>query len=1249
MPIVLDVGARADDQSFKQVGDKADRYFKGVGENAGKHFAESLADGLKSADADIRKFAESAQKAYNKAADAAGRVVAEEAKMDQARASGNRTRIIAQAESLERAQRAEVAATQAAVTALRRLDEAQRDALNSGTLLSNLLGGLRDGILGSSTQIGAMASSAESLSARLGGISGAAAGATLGVAGIAVGVAAATKALYDLGGQWDDISDGIAVRTGKIGDDLKALTDTVKSLGPTTAAPLGMIGDVAGQVSQSLHLTGGQLTDMTKTLADLNQLTGESTNIRDLGKAFQLFDIPAGAEQIDALNDLLHVSQATGISVNDLIATMQQAGKATKQFGMGFGETAGLVASLEDAGLDFNKVAPSLSIALKNFAAAGREPQQALRDTIAQIKNLADAGRDADAAALASKTFGKGYLDFLNAIKDGSLDVKKFNDAVSGTGPSIEELRDETGDLAEEWQKFTNQLETIFEPAATRVFNNINDLLSGLVNFPRDFRDAMDDNLQNPNRYGRGQVLPGITHPSLLIPGGGGPGAQQDRRGVGGALGPALVHDPGLDDQPGLIGGSLLDPTKVPGGWGPSRWGVTGAKPGTAKFNAPLSQYSLDAIPLGSFAGEEGLLGSTGAPVAAVGPGGQVDYSAVQFGNGGNPYAQPGYGYYEHDPQKVFDAETSRLGAQNSLQNARFRYLEVMADADATEQDKYNAKAALVSTGRALQSAEQKLAEAQQGTWKKLESSAKSFSDGMGQIGAALDNDLGISKGLPGLAENLVKFLANLAAAPVLGALGAVSTVAGDEGSGLVGILGAQGVFGPQYTRAYQQQQQYGYAPYGPGAAGLPVGGGAAYGLPGFASQPGESARDFAHRVMMPFWQSQGLTVGDHAADKYGEHQNGALDIMVDSIAQGNKVLQEVLSDPNVYGAIFNNQTYGYGHGLTPQDYSAGHTGNPTQDHQDHVHAWYKPGGANNITTPSGGGGTPGLLSPQQLTNIVGAEASGNWQANTGNGYFGGPQFSQSTWDEFGGPQYAPRADLATPEQQMDIANRVFAVQGAGAWPATSAAHPEWFQPTGGTGTGAPFPGLGGPPQAGAPAFGIPQPQPTFQSSATGGTPFPANPSGAGPGIGGAPMDALMGAAGGLDMLAPGAGAAAKIGIQEINRAIQFGGQAAGIGVSGLMETLLPSGSPLGSIGNSWFGKLAAGFAGARPALPNMAGQKAAPPAPSGAQGGQQGQAGTTVTNNVTYNNNQATEDRAGADLTRHLTAGYMGPGPAGR
>jgi len=65
-------------------------------------------------------------------------------------------------------------------------------------------------------------------------------------------------------------------------------------------------------------------------------------------------------------------------------------------------------------------------------------------------------------------------------------------------------------------------------------------------------------------------------------------------------------------------------------------------------------------------------------------------------------------------------------------------------------------------------------------------------------------------------------------------------------------------------------------------------------------------------------------------------------------------------------------------------------------------------------------------------------ESGGNWHINTGNGYYGGLQFSYSTWLGFGGGTFARRADLATREQQIIIAERVLKHQGWGAWPACS-------------------------------------------------------------------------------------------------------------------------------------------------------------------------------------------------------------------
>ncbi|MGY1753318.1 LysM peptidoglycan-binding domain-containing protein [Blastococcus sp. SYSU D01042] len=83
--------------------------------------------------------------------------------------------------------------------------------------------------------------------------------------------------------------------------------------------------------------------------------------------------------------------------------------------------------------------------------------------------------------------------------------------------------------------------------------------------------------------------------------------------------------------------------------------------------------------------------------------------------------------------------------------------------------------------------------------------------------------------------------------------------------------------------------------------------------------------------------------------------------------------------------------------------------------------------------------GTASAADGATWDRLAHCESTGNWAINTGNGYYGGLQFSQSTWQAFGGTAYAPRADLATREQQIATAEKTLAQQGWGAWPACSA------------------------------------------------------------------------------------------------------------------------------------------------------------------------------------------------------------------
>jgi len=81
----------------------------------------------------------------------------------------------------------------------------------------------------------------------------------------------------------------------------------------------------------------------------------------------------------------------------------------------------------------------------------------------------------------------------------------------------------------------------------------------------------------------------------------------------------------------------------------------------------------------------------------------------------------------------------------------------------------------------------------------------------------------------------------------------------------------------------------------------------------------------------------------------------------------------------------------------------------------------------------------PASSSGANWSAIAACESGGNWSASTGNGFYGGLQFTEQTWLGYGGGQYASSANQATKAQQIAVAERVLAGQGIGAWPTCGA------------------------------------------------------------------------------------------------------------------------------------------------------------------------------------------------------------------
>jgi hypothetical protein len=457
LPVILSF-----DGIEKSVNSKLGKAFGDVGKKSSKALADNT-------EADLKRVADSYQKLRNKAEDALGKVRVEEEKLKKARAGGKTDQIAAAEERLNKALRDSKSATSAAKDGYTDLTNAQKK-----------LGDGSRGLGGSFGNLGEMAGKAGTAITAVGVV---AAGAALaGIAALGAGVVVAGRELYDLGQVWDDVADSLAVRTATLGPALDKLTGAVKNLAPATASSIGDIGSVVGQVSQALRLSGSELTSVSKSILDLNRITGDNLNIRDLGKAFRGFGIEA-ADQVPTLDALYRASAATGLSVNELISAVTSAGPAARLMGLDLTQTASLLASFNEAGVDGSKALNSLGIAAKNLAKDGIAPAAGLRDTLTQIEGLIAAGNEADAVNLAAKIFGRGYSPIFDAIKSGALDAQSLNTALAEGGATIDEVAKSTADWSERWQQLKNTLSVALEPLASGIFNTINAKLDQLADW----------------------------------------------------------------------------------------------------------------------------------------------------------------------------------------------------------------------------------------------------------------------------------------------------------------------------------------------------------------------------------------------------------------------------------------------------------------------------------------------------------------------------------------------------------------------------------------------------------------------------------------------------------------------------------------------------------------------------------------------------------------------------------------------
>lgn len=319
-----------------------------------------------------------------------------------------------------------------------------------------------------------------------------------GAAVVAGGAVLATKALYNVGAMFDDMSDKIRVGTGASGEALDGLVTSAKNVGREVPASFDQIGTVVADLNTRLGLTGPTLEKLSSQFLEAGRILEEEIDVQSVTGAFSAFKIE-GEATTDAMDALFQVSQATGVGINDLGSMMAKNGTIAAQLGLDFGETASFLGILDKAGVNSRAVMSSMNAGLAKLAKDGEKPADAFKRVTTELQGFIDSGDEAAAVNLAVEAFGsRGGGQMVSALRSGKLALDDLTGSAGLSGDGILEVANETADLSEEWQKFKNQALLAIEPVATRVFNA---LTVGMAWFNREgipalkgFADGVRDN-----------------------------------------------------------------------------------------------------------------------------------------------------------------------------------------------------------------------------------------------------------------------------------------------------------------------------------------------------------------------------------------------------------------------------------------------------------------------------------------------------------------------------------------------------------------------------------------------------------------------------------------------------------------------------------------------------------------------------------------------------------------------------------
>ncbi len=346
-----------------------------------------------------------------------------------------------------------------------------------GSAAESFAGRLKDAMASGISSVGSFASAVGQAMQEAGGkihdaggkIQNAGKEMSVGVTAPLVGVYKASEKAFN---EVDAGMDAVVTKTGATGDALEALQDVMKNVATSIPTDFETAGNAVGEVNTRFGLTGDALEELSGKFVMFGQLNETDVpnavdKTQQILSAFGLTADDAGG-MLDTLND---VSQRTGVSVDELMASTQANATAFKELGFGAADTINFLGQLDVSGADSQAVLAGLKKAMQNAAKEGKPMSSALEDVQNRIMNAKDSS---EATTEAMKLFGaKAGPAIAQAVREGKLSFDDLGRMLSDAEGNIETTFENTQDAADEWKLEMNKLKVPLSDLSEAIQGNL--------------------------------------------------------------------------------------------------------------------------------------------------------------------------------------------------------------------------------------------------------------------------------------------------------------------------------------------------------------------------------------------------------------------------------------------------------------------------------------------------------------------------------------------------------------------------------------------------------------------------------------------------------------------------------------------------------------------------------------------------------------------------------------------------------